>query len=183
MRTSVLVVAIACASQSSIVVAPAQPAHPARDGRGDFDVHIGVWKTELKRLVHPLSGSTEWTSYTGTTTVRKVWDGRANLVELVADGPAGHFEGLSLRLYNPETHQWSLNFASSRSGELSPPSIGSFADGRGVFYSHETLGDRPILVRFVISDISPTSITFEQAFSSDDGVTWEVNWIARDQKS
>lgn len=164
--------------------APADPPAPAvaRDGAHDFDFETGTWKTQLRRLLRPLSGSTEWAEYEGTTLVREVWDGRANLVELVADGPAGHVEALSLRLYNPQTKQWSLNFASSRGGELSPPSIGSFADGRGVFYSKETLDGRPILVRFVISDITESSVTFEQAFSADDGKTWEVNWIAHDTR-
>ena len=118
----------------------------------------------------------------GVSTVRKVWDGRANLVELVADGPDGHFEGLSLRLYNHNTHKWSLNFASSSDGTMTPPTIGEFKNGRGEFYSHETLNDRPILVRFVISDITSTSCRFEQAFSADEGKTWEVNWIATDTR-
>ena len=78
-----------------------------RDGRHDFD--IGTWKTHLGHLVHPLTGSTTWVEYEGTTVVRKVWDGRANLAELEADGPTGHLEVLSLRLYNPQSHQWSLN--------------------------------------------------------------------------
>src|SRR5919112_1042281 len=82
-----------------------------RDGRHDFDFEIGAWKTHLRRLLNPLSGSNTWVEYEGTTVVRRVWNGRANLVELVADGPVGHFEGLSLRLYNPESRQWSLNFA------------------------------------------------------------------------
>src|SRR5215475_1323964 len=102
-----------------------------RDGQHDFDFEIGTWKTHLSRLVHPLTGSKTWVEYEGTTTVRKVWDGRANLVELVADGPAGHFEGLNLRLYNPQSHQWSLNFANSKIGTLSQPTIGQFKNGRG----------------------------------------------------
>jgi hypothetical protein len=114
--------------------------------------------------------------------VRKVWDGRANLVELMADGPAGHFEGLSLRLYNPQSHQWSLNFASSSSGVMSPPTIGGFENGRGEFYNQETLNGRAIFVRFVISDITATSSRFELAFSDDGGKTWEVNCIAIDTR-
>ena len=160
----------------------AKSAQTAHDGQRDFDFHIGTWKTHLKRLVRPLSGSTEWTEYEGTTIVRKVWDGRANLVELVADGPAGHFEGLNLRLYNPQSRQWSLNFASARSGTLSPPTIGGFKDGRGEFYNQETFDGRAVLVRFVISDITADSVRFEQAFSEDGGRTWEVNWVAVDTR-
>ncbi len=148
----------------------------------DFDFEIGTWKTHVRRLLHPLTGSTIWVEMEGVTTVKKVWGGRANLVELVADGPGGHFEGLSLRLYNADTHKWSLNFASSSDGTMTPPTIGEFKNGRGEFYSHETLNDRPILVRFVISDITSTSCRFEQAFSADGGNTWEVNWIARDTR-
>src|ERR1051325_6312198 len=97
-----------------------------RDGQHDFDFEIGAWKTHLWRLLHPLIGSNNWVEYEGTTVVRKIWNGRANLVELEVNGPAGHIEGLSLRLYNPESHQWSLNFANSASGTLSSPTIGEF---------------------------------------------------------
>ena len=135
----------------------AQPAPQLRDGQHDFDFEIGTWKTRLSRLLHPLTGSTTWVEYEGTTVVRKVWDGRANLVELEVEGPAGRIEGLSLRLYNPESRQWSLNFANSAGGTLSPPTIGEFKNGRGEFFSQETFNGRAIFVRFVISDITPNS--------------------------
>jgi hypothetical protein len=153
-----------------------------RDGQHDFDFEIGTWKTHLRRLVHPLTGSTSWVEYEGTSVVRTVWSGRANLLELVAEGVAGHFEGMSLRFYNPESHQWSLNFANRNSGTLSPPAIGEFRNGRGEFFDQETLRGRAILVRFVISDITPNSCHFEQAFSDDGGKTWEVNWMATDTR-
>ena len=154
-----------------------------RDGQKDFDFEIGTWKTHLKRLVRPLSGSTQWVEYEGTTVVRKVWDGRANLVELKASGPAGSFEGLSLRLYNPKSRQWSLNFANANDGVLVPPTIGEFSkDGRGEFYNQDTYNGRAILVRFVITKITQDEIKFEQAFSDDWGKTWEVNWIAVDKR-
>jgi hypothetical protein len=107
-----------------ITVAPT--AAQKRDGQHDFDFEIGAWKTHLKRLVHPLTGSTTWVEYDGTTVVRKVWNGRANLVELDVNGPAGHIEALSLRLYNPESRQWSLNFSNRAGGTMSPPTIGEF---------------------------------------------------------
>jgi hypothetical protein len=159
-----------------------QPTPAARDGQHDFDFEIGTWRTQLSRLQRPLTDSNTWVKYEGTTVVRKVWDGRANLVELVADGPAGHFEGLSLRLYNPQTRQWSLNFAGGNSGAMSPPTIGGFKNGRGEFFSQEMYDGRAIFVRFVISDITPDSCRFEQAFSDDGGKTWEVNWIALDTR-
>lgn len=165
-------------SQSS-----AEHASVTRDGQHDFDFEIGSWRTHLSRLLHPLTGSTTWVDYEGTTSVRKVWNGRANLIELEVDGPAGHIEALSLRLYNSKARQWSLNFANSSGGSIGPPTIGEFRNGRGEFYDQETLNGRTILVRFVISDMSQNSCRFEQAFSDDGGKTWEVNWIATDTRA
>jgi hypothetical protein len=165
------------APRTSVQATPAE-----RDGQHDFDFEIGTWRTQLSRLERPLTGSTTWVKYEGTTVVRKVWNGRANLVELVADGPAGHFEGLSLRLYNPQSRQWSLNFAGGNSGAMSPPVIGAFKNGRGEFYGQETLNGRAIFVRFVISEMTADFCRFEQAFSDDGGKTWEVNWIATDTR-
>jgi hypothetical protein len=118
----------------------------------------------------------------GISVVRKVWNGRGNLLQLEADGPSGHFEGLSLRLYNPQSRQWSLNFSNSRDGTLAQPTIGEFKDGRGEFHDQESLNGRAILVRFIISDITANSARFEQSFSDDGGKTWEVNWIATDTR-
>ena len=160
----------------------AQTTPAGRDGQHDFDFEVGTWRTQLSRLQRPLTGSTTWVKYEGTTVVRKVLGGRAILLELVADGPAGRFEGLALRLYDPQSRQWSLNFAGANSGMMSTPTIGAFKNGRGEFYSHETYNGRTIFVRFVISDITPDSCRFEQAFSDDGGQTWEVNWIALDTR-
>jgi hypothetical protein len=152
------------------------------DGQHDFDFEIGTWKTHLRRLQRPLSGSTTWLEYEGTTVVRKVLDGRANLVELKVDGPAGRLEGLSLRLYNPQSHQWSLNFANVSDGKLTTPSTGEFKNGRGEFYNEDTYNGRVIFVRFVIMKIAEDQYRFEQSFSADGGKTWEVNWIAIDTR-
>jgi hypothetical protein len=153
-----------------------------RDGQHDFDFEIGTWRTRLSRLLRPLTGSTTWVDYEGTSVARKVLNGRANLVELTVEGPAGRIEGLSLRLYEPEPARWTIHYANSRDGLLTPPVSGRFANGRGEFYGPDTLNGRPILVRFVISDIRPDSCRFEQAFSTDEGKTWEVNWIATDTR-
>lgn len=131
----------------------------------------------MQRLQRPLTGSTKWTELDGTVVVRKVWDDRANLAEIVTDGPSGHLEFLSLRLYNPQAHQWSLNFASSSSASFGVPMIGEFKNGRGEFYDQEAFNGRTILVRFTFASDSPNSTRDEQAFSDDGGKTWEVNWI------
>lgn len=181
LRCTVVVALMICGAWFEPVV-NGQQTSTSNDGQHAFDFEIGSWKTKLRRLQRPLTGSTTWVEYEGTTVVRKVWNGRANLVELDVRGPAGHIEGLSLRLYNPEARQWSLNFANSAGGTLTPPTIGEFKNGRGEFFGQDTLNGRTIFVRFVISPLTPDSVRFEQAFSDDGGRTWEVNWIAIDTR-
>jgi hypothetical protein len=151
-----------------------------RDEQHDFDFELGSWKIHLKRLVHPLTGSSTWVEFDGTSVTRKVWDGRAQLEEFETDSSSGgHIEGLTLRLYDPQTHQWSLYWATSKSGTIGVPTIGEFKDGRGEFYDTEPSGPngRAILVRFIWSKTNTDSPHFEQSFSDDGGKTWEVNWI------
>lgn len=159
--------------------APAATPPPARDGQHDFDFELGRWKIELKRLKHPLHGSHEWEQGAGTSVTRPVWSGKADVEEFEVDMPQGHVEGLTLRLYNPETRQWSLYWANQKTGELGVPTVGEFKNGRGEFYDQETYEGRKILVRFVWSSITPTSAHFEQSFSDDGGKTWETNWITQ----
>jgi len=149
-----------------------------RDGQHDFDFNIGTWKTHIRRLQHPLTGSTTWVELDGTVTVRPIWGGRAQIEEVEANGAAGHFEDLALFLYNPEAHQWSQTFSNSRYGSLSVPAIGEFKNGRGEFFDQESLDGRAILVRVVWSDIAPDSHHFEQSYSNDGGRTWEPNFVA-----
>jgi hypothetical protein len=161
---------------------PNAGASVKRDGQRDFDFAIGNWKTRLSRLRNPLSGSKTWVEYEGTSVIRKVWDGRANLVELEVEGPAGRIQGLSLRMYNPQSRQWSLNYANISDGTMTPPTMGEFRNGRGEFHSREPFNGRTIDVRAVFSEITANSYRFEQAFSDDGGKTWEVNWIAIDTR-
>jgi len=148
-----------------------------RDGQGDFDFNFGVWKTHVKRLLHPLTGTSSWAEYDGKSVVSKVWDGRASLLELSVDGPAGHLEGFGLRLYNPQSHQWNLNWVSGAAGEFDQPMIGQFDGVRGEFVDQEVFGGKVILARNSFSDISADSARFEQAFSDDGARSWETNWV------
>ncbi|MEP6862350.1 MAG: hypothetical protein ABJE66_17120 [Deltaproteobacteria bacterium] len=176
MRAVLLVVA-ACAHSN----APA-PAVPSAHNT-DFDFEMGTWHTHLKRLVHPLTGSTTWVEMDGTSIIRTVWGGRANLVELEVTGANGQkTDGLSLRLYDPTTKTWSLNYANAAMGTMTAPAIGTFNGGRGEFYDHEIYDGRTVYVRGVFSDITRNSYRFEQAFSTDEGKTWELNWVAVDTR-
>lgn len=149
------------------------------DAGQDFDFEFGEWEVRLSRLLNPLAPSPKWAEYQGTSVVRKVWDGKANLGELDVAGEAGRIQGLSLRLYNPETRQWSIRWANSRDGALGERMVGGFDRGIGRFYNQETFDGRAIFVRFIFSEITPTSFRLEQAFSADGGERWETNWIAK----
>lgn len=150
-----------------------------QDGSHDFDFNFGVWHTQIRRVLDPFSGSGESMELSGTVSVRKVWDGRALLEEIEADGPKGHWEGLTLFLYNPQAHQWSQSFVSSKVGVMSNPLIGSFRDGRGELYSQDTFHDKSILVRGVWSEITADSHRYEESYSNDGGKTWSAAFIAR----
>lgn len=167
-------------------LAPCQGASPgekpavsnsAADGQRDFDFEFGTWKIHLKKLVHPLTGSTTWVEFDGTSMTRKAWDGRANVEEFETDGAAGHIEGMTVRLYNPQSHQWNLYWANAKDGTFLTPLIGGFKDGRGEFYDQEFQEGKSIYNRFIWSEITPNSAHFEQSFSTDGGKTWETNWI------
>jgi hypothetical protein len=159
---------------------PSAPSH--QDNQHDFDFEIGAWKTHISRLEHPLTGSKIWLTYDGTSVVRSLLDRRANVVELSVAGPSGRIEGLSIRLYHPQSRQWTLHYANMKDGELTPAVAGRFTNGRGEFYGDDALNGKPIRVRFIISQLTTESWQFEQAFSADGGKSWEPNWIAVDTR-
>jgi hypothetical protein len=169
---------IFCVSYPSVGLSQTPAPTPAlREGQHDFDFNIGVWKTHIKRTLDPFASSSGFMEMDGTVTVRKVWDGKAELEEIEADGPKGHWQGLTLFLYNPIAHQWSQSFANSRQGLLTS-NFGEFKDGRVVLIGQDTIDDRTILVRAVWSDIKPGSHQYEESFSNDGGTTWVRSFIA-----
>src|ERR1700733_10067349 len=172
--------AAALLGSATVLAADSAPTQAAitRDGSHDIYFDFGVWHTEINRRLHPLTDSTESLELDGTVTVRKVWGGRAQLEEIEADGPNGHWEGLTLFLYNPAAHQWSQTFVDSKMGELNPSSIGSFSNGRGELIAQDTFKGRTVLVRGVWSDIKPDSHHFEESYSQDGGKTWAPAFIA-----
>ena len=170
---------LAGAIGSSAAADTAKPPEAVqRDGQHDFDFNIGAWKTHIKRVVDPLSASSSTIELNGTVTVRKVWDGRAQLEEIEADGPNGHWEALTLFLYNPEAHQWSQNYVNAKSGMLNSPAIGGFRDGRVELFSLDSINGRAILVRAVWSDMMPTSHRYQESYSDDGGKTWATAFTA-----
>jgi len=160
--------------------AEAPQSAPKRDGGHDFDFLIGDWKAHVKRLPERLVGSNHWIEYDGISRHKKLLDSNSNFEEFEVDNPAQklHLKAQTLRLYNPDSHQWSIYLLDVNKGTLgTPPVVGEFTGKRGEFFDQEDYKGRAILVRYVWSDISPKSARMEQSFSPDGGKTWEVNWI------
>jgi hypothetical protein len=153
---------------------------PQHDGAHDFDFIIGDWKAHVRRLPDRLVGSNTWLEYDGISRHKKILDSNANFEEFEVDGhdKGTHLKAQTLRLYNPESHQWSIYLVDVDKGVLgTPPVVGQFTGKRGEFYDQEEWKGRAVLVRYVWLDISPTSARMEQSFSADGGKSWEVNWI------
>lgn len=150
-----------------------------RDGQRDFDFFFGSWTVRCKRLRHPLSGSSEWYEFAGTAVARPVWGGLGNFDEVILESPLGTIHGATFRLYDPQTHEWSIYWATAERGLVTIPTVGGFNDdGLGEFFDREVFEGKDIICRFHWTHgDDPNRCRWEQAFSADDGLTWETNWI------
>jgi hypothetical protein len=148
---------------------------PHPDGRHDFDFIHGHWQVQNERLRERLAGSGDWEVFTATDECRPLLGGIGNLEEFHASWNGG-YEGIALRLYDLATRQWRIHWSSNRSGALDPPVIGVFEAGVGTFHGEDVHESRPVRVRFLWSHSSANTAHWQQAFSADDGATWETNW-------
>jgi hypothetical protein len=147
------------------------------DGRNDFDFWMGVWKVRNRCLLKRLKGSDDWVEFEATVTARPLPGVLGNEDEF-RTGHDGGFVGMSFRFFDPETRTWSIYWADSRRpGKLDPPVYGSFNGEIGRFEGADTLGGKPILMRFDWSRVTTPSPLWEQSFSADGGKTWETNWV------
>ncbi len=156
------------------------PVAVQHDGAHDFDFLIGNWKAHVRRLPDRLNGSNTWIDYDGISNHKKILDSNANFEEFDVNNPEKHLriKAQTLRLYNPDSHQWSIYLVDVDKGVLSlPPMVGQFTGNRGEFFDQEQYKGRAILVRYVWLNISPKSARMEQSFSPDGGKSWETNWI------
>ena len=172
---------IAALLASSPVAAQETPAPVApiahRDGAHDFDPEFGNWAIHTQRLMHPLAGAHDWVTYDGTKIVTPIWNGKANIAEMNEDGAAGHLHFIALRLYDPTTQQWNLNFSSAGNGVFGTPMFGEKRADGIEFIGPDTFHGRSILVRFISHETDANHASSEQYFSDDGGRTWELNWI------
>jgi len=147
------------------------------DGRSDFDFLIGSWKVYHRTLRQRLKGSTEWVEFDGDMANRKILNGIGNMDENIIYSPTGPVHAIALRLFNPNSGEWSIYWSTNSTGILDVPVIGGFKDGQGKFFTQEIFEGQHIYNRFIWSKITPNSCRWEQAFSHDGGKIWETNWI------
>ena len=151
-----------------------------RDGRKDCDFLLGSLEIQHRRVKDRLNECTEWADSEGIIKVRSILGGLGNMDELMMDRASGHVQAVTVRLYNPETREWSIYWtASSHAGRMDVPMVGKFDGPRGEFYSQEVFEGRHIFNRFIWNVDSSDSCRWEQAFSADGGKTWETNWTMK----
>jgi len=150
----------------------------AEGGARDFDFFIGTWSVRHRRLKSRLDGCTEWETFDGHCVMQPILGGMGNMDDNILHLPVGSYRAVTLRTFDPAANQWSIWWLDGRNpGVIDTPMRGRFQGGRGEFFANEHFNGRPILVRFIWSDMTPTSCRWEQAFSADNGATWEVNWM------
>ena len=143
----------------------------------DFDFFIGNWSVMHRRLKSRLSNCGEWEQFFGTTETRKTLGGMGNCDDNHLELPDGHYYAMTLRTFDPAKKKWSIWWLDGRHpGSLDAPMVGEFIDGIGTFYTKDTFNNIPIVVRFLWHVQSDGTPLWEQAFSSDEGVSWETNW-------
>jgi hypothetical protein len=141
----------------------------------DFDFLAGHWNVANRKLVKVLAGSDEWDEFPGRSEATRHFDGAASFDEITF--PTKGFSGMTVRVFNHKTRQWSIYWASSATGVLDTrPMVGAFEGNRGEFYGEESHEGRPVPCRFIWTVNGPDSARWEQAFSADGGQTWETNW-------
>lgn len=142
----------------------------------DFDYLAGKWTMHHYKLKSRLTHSNEWEQFESTDENHGILDGIGNTDILKTTLNGKPFEGLTLRLFNPKTRLWSLYWVASNSGVLDPPVVGSFEGNIGRFYTRDTYEGKPIIMMFVWDKTDKNNPVWSQAFSPDNGKTWEWNW-------
>jgi hypothetical protein len=140
----------------------------------DFDFLFGSWTVNHRRLRTRGSNADDWEETTGTAETRPLLGGLCNIEEHRI--PGSDFSGIALRSFDKSDRRWAIHWVSERDGVLQPPVHGGFDDDEGLFEGEDSDGGTPVRVRFLWHRLRPGSAKWEQAFSYDEGRTWEMNW-------
>lgn len=144
--------------------------------KNDFDFFEGKSKIQNKKLKSRLSNCSEWIEFESTQKMYKVLNGIGNIDNFLATFNGEPFEGMTVRLFNPKTRLWSIYWADSNEGKLDPPVVGSFENNIGHFFTKDIFNGKKIFVVFRWDARDKDNPVWSQAFSDDNGKTWEWNW-------
>lgn len=143
----------------------------------DFDFVIGNWLVKHRRLKERLANCTEWLEFDGEMSTQKILGGFGNIEDNILRLPDQEVRAIALRSYDQNTKNWSIWWLDGRfPGRIDVPVVGNFVDGVGTFFANDTFQEIPIIVRFVWRQIGVDLLRWEQAFSADEGESWETNW-------
>lgn len=179
-RTLLLLVLGGLFSAAGVPAVAQTPAAASfRDGSHDMDFTVGRWRTDVTMIKDPFNKPDQVVHMSGTKVARPFWNGKALIEEIEADGPTGHWEGATVFLYDPASHQWSQNYADADSGRFDgTPEIGEYRNGNLEFYWQTSVGGRTYLERGVWKDITRNSHTYEISRSNDGGRSWHTSFLA-----
>ena len=157
-------------------VAARPPGAPSGHA-GDWRWLLGNWDVRHRRLQERLAGDTRWETFAGQSALWLTMGGLGTVDDNLMALPSGAYRGLGLRAFDPAAGTWSIWWLDGRDPtRIEAPVRGGFEGDEGRFLGRDTFKGRPILVRFRWHDIHGTTPWWEQAFSADEGASWEVNW-------
>ena len=161
-------------------------AAAAGSSQNDFDFLVGKWKMFHRRLNKRFENCTDWTEFESLDENHKILNGIGDVDRYYTTELPGYegqpFEGFTLRLFNPKTKLWSLYWVASTTGILDPPVVGSFENNVGHFFARDTFNGKPIIMMFRWDARDKERPIWSQAFSPDNGKTWEWNWFNVSEK-
>ena len=155
------------------LIIKASPTSSAKD----FDYLIGRWKLKNRKLKSRLTNCTEWVQFESKVEMYQILGGNGNIDKYTDTASGKPYEGIALRLFNSKTRLWSIYWADNNSGTLDPPVVGSFENKIGHFFGKDTFNGKKIIVVFRWDVRNPNLPVWSQAFSPDNGKTWEWNSI------
>ncbi|TGD56643.1 hypothetical protein [Flavobacterium humi] len=143
----------------------------------DFDFLQGKWKVHNRMLKSRLANSDEWIEFEAELHMKKTLNGFGNIENFYSNNNGTPFEGMAIRLFNKETKLWKIYWVDSNGTTMDEkPVTGSYENGLGRFYANDVFNNQEILVLYQWDATNPQQPKWSQAFSTDNGRTWEWNW-------
>lgn len=146
--------------------------------KNDFDYLVGKWNIRNRTLKEPLAGSDEWEEFDAVQELRPILLGLGNVDIFRTELNGKPFEGLTVRLFDPQTRLWTIYWADSDAMKLDRGKVGSFDGDTGDFFGRERVADKDVIVKFHWDKRDPKAPIYSRAFSDDVGRTWEWNWYS-----